>query len=102
MFNENIYRKELEIIKREIGEEIILIPIKHGVGDLQNIFTVNKVGAFIFDAIDGARSVGEICDMLSRECSIARDKIKSDVVEFIKDLENSKMISLVTKSDSTG
>ena len=47
-------RKADGFLSRSIGDETIIVPVRGGVGDLDAIFTLNPVGATIWNLIDGA------------------------------------------------
>jgi len=48
-----IYQKNEDLIARQIGDEVILVPIRKESGDLDNIYTLNEVAAFIWNLLDG-------------------------------------------------
>lgn len=42
---ERCYQRDKSIVSRTIEEEVILVPIRQNVGDLESIYTLNEVGA---------------------------------------------------------
>ena len=55
-----IYKRNASMISRKVGNEIVLVPIKQNVGDLQNIYTMNEVGVRIWEIIEEEHTLPEI------------------------------------------
>jgi len=53
---------------------------------MNSVYTLNETGAFIWEQIDGKRSVEEIIAMLTVEYDIDKQKAESDVFNFIDDM----------------
>jgi len=101
MENKDIYCKRPDIVLRKIGKEVVLIPIKNNIGDLQNIYTINQAGAFIYEAIDGVNTIGEIGDLLSQQYCITREQAQNDLLAFIKELEDSSVVFTPCRSETS-
>jgi len=37
------------VVSRQIEGELIIVPIRHGVGDLNSLYTLNQVGLVLWD-----------------------------------------------------
>ena len=55
-----IYTKDKQFVEKSIGEEKVLVPLSDNVADMNHVFTLNEVGTFVYDEIDGKKSIGEI------------------------------------------
>ena len=73
---------------RRIVDEVILVPIARNFGDLESIFTLNDVGARIWDLLDGDRSVEEIIEVIATEYAVDRETAAGDVAGFLDQLEH--------------
>jgi hypothetical protein len=81
-----------DIVAREIAGETILVPVRNRVGDLNSIFTLNEVGALIWELI-GARASGRhIIDAMSKEFDVPRAEAERDALEFIASLEAAGLV----------
>ncbi len=89
---EKCYSKDLNIVSRRIVDEIVLVPIRQNVGDLERIYTLNEVGAFIWDLIDGKRQIREIKEMSLKEFDVDDEDMEKDLIEFILQLENLRVV----------
>ena len=47
------YQQDPSIVSREIAGEVILVPIRNNVGDLESIYTLNETAARIWALLDG-------------------------------------------------
>lgn len=92
---EKRYRKDDSIISRRIGEEYILVPIRHDVAGLESVYTLNEVGAFIWNQIDGNKSVKDLTDGIAEEFEIKVSQAEEDLVEFLQEMEEIHAVVLV-------
>ena len=53
---------------------------------MNSVYTLNETGAFIWEQIDGKRSVEDIITLLTEEYDINKQKAESDVFNFIDDM----------------
>ena len=76
-----------EIVTKKISEEYVLVPVANNIADMDSVYTLNETGAFIWDHINGARSVEEIINELITEYEIDRETASADVFEFADNLK---------------
>jgi hypothetical protein len=81
------YRKDPNIVSRKIADNFILVPIRHNVGDLESIYTLNEVGARIWELIDGKRNTEQIHNIIIEEFKVSPEEAEQDLNEFIEKLE---------------
>jgi Coenzyme PQQ synthesis protein D (PqqD) len=86
------YVKTGEFVTRAIAGELIVVPITAGVGDLDSIYTLNEVGAAIWELIDGTTTVEGIVATVVREFEVGNDQAKADVVELVISLAEAGLI----------
>jgi len=81
-----IYAKNPDIVFRKIADEVILVPIKNNVRDLESIYTLNEVGARIWELVDGKRDVQQIRDVVANEFEVSAEEAGKDLKEFMEKL----------------
>lgn len=86
--------KDPNIVSRKIAGEVILVPIRQSVGDLESIYTLNEVAARIWELIDGKRKMYQIKDTISEEFDVAPQKIEKDLAKYIRELEDIGAINI--------
>jgi hypothetical protein len=87
-FLEARYEKDPSIVHRELAGETILVPIRRNMADLDSIYTLDEVGAFIWSLIDGQRTIGDIQNSILDEYDVSPEVADRDLAEFIQTLES--------------
>ena len=80
------YARDPDFVSRRIADEVIVLPIKKNLGDLDSIYTLNEVGARIWELLDGRRPLREICDVLVSEYQVTAQEATVDLETFIEHL----------------
>lgn len=78
-----VYRKSPTMVFRKIADEYLLVPIRGDAANLEKIYTLNDVGAFIWEQIDGVRSVQQIIEAVVHEYDVTPDEAERDVTEYL-------------------
>ena len=86
------YIHQKDIVCRNIAEETILVPIRGNLADMQYIFTLNSVGAFIWEQLDGKKELVEILEILLDCFDTTREQAEKDILEFIDQVEEKGLI----------
>lgn len=81
------------VVTRKTGNEYVLVPVANNIADMDSVYTLNETGAFIWDQIDGKRTVAEIVGLLVQEYDIDNESAGRDVFEFITGMKSYLIIS---------
>jgi len=92
---ETVLTKREEIVSREIAGETILVPIRGKLVDLQRIFSVNPVGAYIWRQLDGQKTLAEVRDGVLETFEVETQRAEADLREFIAELLVAELIRKV-------
>lgn len=82
----SILSQSTSVVTRKTGNEYVLVPITNNIADMNSVYTLNETGAFIWEHIDGKRSVKEIIDALTTEYNIDFTNAKNDVLSFVENM----------------
>jgi methyltransferase-like protein len=82
----SIISQSASVVTRKTGNEYVLVPITNNIADMNSVYTLNETGAFIWEKIDGKRSVEDIIDALADEYDIDQQTAESDVFSFIENM----------------
>lgn len=74
-------------VTRRIAGETLIVPVSAKVGDLEAIYTLNEVGSFVWQLIDGQRTAQAIAEAVGAEYEVALDRAARDVDELLGILE---------------
>lgn len=89
------FAKDSSIVSRKIAGEFILVPIRRKAADLESIFTLDEVGARIWELVDGEKRVAEIRDTLVEEFEVSHEEAEKDLVGFLQQLEEAGCVKAV-------
>lgn len=89
---EKSFVKADDLMARNIAGETLIVPIRNRVGDLSSIYTLNEVGARIWQMVDASTSVNQIVDAISSEYDVAHDEAALDVVELLDSMQAAGLI----------
>ena len=84
---DQIYSKDPAIVARQIAGEMILVPIRQNVGDLESIYLLNETALFAWQLLNGAHTLGEIRRQIIQEFEVDEQQAGQDLLELIADLE---------------
>ena len=76
------------IVTRKTGNEYVLVPVANNIADMTSVYTLNETGAFIWELIDGKKSVEEIIEAVIDKYDVDREKATKDVFSLIDDMKN--------------
>jgi len=79
----SVYMRGKDIISRDIAGETILVPIRGNLADMQYIFTLNPVGLFIWEQLEGKKNLAAILESLLEHFEASREQATTDMLEFI-------------------
>jgi len=86
------YAKEADLVSREIAGETIIVPIRGRVGDLDSIYTLNEVGASIWNLLDGRTTVSQIVEAICQDFDVTVEEARKDALEFLETLKQANLI----------
>ena len=86
------YSKKVDSVTREIAGEAIIVPVKSRAAELDAIYTLNELGALIWQSIDGKTTVSLIVEGICNLYDVARETATRDIVEFFETLEAEGLI----------
>lgn len=84
---EQIYRRDPSIVAREIAGEMLLVPIRQNVGDLESIYLLNETALFAWQLFDGALTLAEIRGRITEAFDVDAQTAGQDLLELAAQLE---------------
>jgi hypothetical protein len=90
-----VYQRSERMVARRIVDEFVLVPIVSRGADVDAIFSLNKLGAFIWERIDGVKSGAEVVDAILETFDVAREAAVADYERFVAQLVSIKAVEPV-------
>jgi len=96
MLTENVrFIRNREVVSRQIEGELIIVPIRHGVGDLNSLYTLNQVGTVLWDFMREEHTVPEMLNRVCAEFEVTPEQAQNDIRDFLDSLLEEKLVQLV-------
>lgn len=93
------FTKDSELVTRRIAGETIIVPVRSHVGDLESIYSLNETASFLWELIDGRRTVRQLADALVEQYDVSPDQAMADVAELAESLEPAGLVRLSTETE---
>ncbi len=94
------FARKGEFVTRTITGEVVIVPVRGRIGDLDAIYHFNDVGAFIWSLFDGKTSVHDIAQAVCEEFDGALEDSERDTLEFVSALQSAGIIEPSVYKDS--
>ena len=82
-----VYKPSPEIVARNTGDEYVLVPVTNNIADMKSVYTLNSTGAFIWERLDGKRTVKNIADEVENAFEVDAGEALDDVLSFFSDMK---------------
>ena len=94
-----VFAPSPDIVARLIEEELIIVPLTSGIGDLEDeLFTLNETGKVIWDYLDGKHSIADIIELLDQDFEAENGEIEKDVLGLVEELLKRKILVQIDSS----
>lgn len=90
-----VYERVSGFVEKKVGDEMILVPISNQVAQMSEVFTLNELGAFVWQHIDGVKSMQDIVNEVLKLYESTEQIVISDVSDFVTGALNKGLIVLV-------
>lgn len=86
MSQEPRFVRNPEFIFRKIVDELVLVPVHQNLADMDSIFTLNEVGAFLWEKLQEPLSLSAIRAIVSDAYDVDPGVVSTDIDAFMKDM----------------
>jgi hypothetical protein len=86
------YRRNDDFVFRRIEDETLLVPIRDNVGDMGSIYSLNEMGAFIWEQLDGQSKLAAVKAKITEAYNVSSQEAEADLSEFLRDLIEIKAV----------
>ncbi len=87
-----VFEKSGQIVTRKIADETLVVPIRGELANMQRIFSLNPVAEFVWEHLDGERSLEDIRREVISCFDVAKELAETDILEFIDELIKAELI----------
>ncbi|MBS1839268.1 MAG: PqqD family protein [Acidobacteria bacterium] len=90
------------VVCRKIEDETLVVPIRGGVGDLNSIYSLNPLGAHIWQLLDTELSLEEITQFVVDEYDVTFEQAQCDISSFLNELISMGLVLPASESFQPG
>jgi hypothetical protein len=84
-----------DVVSRQIQGELIIVPIRAGVGELNSLYTLNPVGSALWDFLEEAHNLPEMVQKVCDEFEVTADQACCDIAAFLDSLAEEQLVQSV-------
>jgi hypothetical protein len=81
-----IYQHDLDVVARNIAGEVILVPIRKQIKEMDYIYTLNPVATRMWQLFDGQRTLQAIQHQVCKEFEVDSNEAARDLLKLVEDL----------------
>ena len=81
------FTRSTNLAWREIGDEVIVVPVSRRRSDLDSVYVLNDVGARIWQLLDGERDSHGIAAVLAEEYEVEMSEAVADLDRYLAELQ---------------
>jgi hypothetical protein len=80
------YERNPDYIFRRIADEAVLVPLHQQVADMDCIYTMNPVGAFVWERLDRPATLAELQAAMLDEYAAEPEVLIADLENFVHEM----------------
>jgi len=88
----DVFRHADNIVTRKVMDETLLVPISGELASMDELYTLNDTGAFIWQALDGTRTLAEIGRQIEQRYDAPLSALETDMLEVVADLKDAGLV----------
>ncbi|MBW1641703.1 MAG: PqqD family protein [Deltaproteobacteria bacterium] len=92
---ETCFTRNESFISRKVIDEFILVPIRKRTEDINSLYALNDVAAYIWDLIDGKRCAKDIQKEIVEEFAVSPEEAEIDLEEFLEQLKQIEAVRVI-------
>jgi hypothetical protein len=85
-------RRRPRVVTRRVAGETVLVPLRSDPGEAPFLYTLNAVGAWVWERAEGRLTVAEMIDAVTAAFDAAPEAAERDVREFVDALEQERLL----------
>lgn len=81
-----VFQKDSSIVSRQIAGQMLLVPVRQNVGDLESIYLLNKTALVAWNLFDGIVTLAEIRRHITGQFDVDELQAGQDLLELVTNL----------------
>ncbi len=89
-----------EVVARQIEGELVIVPIRRGVGDLNSLYTLNQVGSVLWNFMNEGHTIEEMVSRVCDEFEVTASQAQSDIQNFLDAMLEEKLVQPLAEAST--
>lgn len=77
------YVKNGEFAARTFPDETLVVPVRQSAVDMESVYVLNNVAAFIWNRLDGKTSLDAISEAIATEYDVSNEDARADAERLV-------------------
>jgi hypothetical protein len=90
---DDVFVRSERMVGRRIAEEYVLVPILGRGADADGIYNLNRLGAFVWEHLDGRRDGRTIVERITQAFEVDLPRASRDYLAFVSQLLSIEAVS---------
>jgi len=91
---DDVWHRNDSLAHREVAGETILVPVRGHLAELQRLFVLSPVAAFIWEQLDGEQTVEAIHRRVLEAFAVDGAEAEADLLDLLAELEKAELIGI--------
>ncbi|HXK11053.1 MAG TPA: PqqD family protein [Vicinamibacteria bacterium] len=87
-----VYARREDVLLRAVAGEHLLVPVRRDVADMQAIFGLNRIGAYIWELLDGQRTLASVLAAVLDRFDVGAEEAAADLGSFVEQLNGAGIV----------
>lgn len=83
---QEVFVRNKSVVSRKIEDETLVVPIRGGVGDLDSIYSLNALGAELWELLEKEMTADDMTRWVVDQYEVTYERAQTDIGDFLKEL----------------
>lgn len=88
------FKRASHIVTRRVAGELILVPVSPRINENSCLYTLDEVGAFLWEQLDGTRTGHDLIESLKLSYTVDSVRAEADIRHFLEELQSIQALSV--------
>ncbi len=93
--NDGRFVRNRDVVARQIEGELIIVPVRRGVANMNSLYTLNPVGSVLWNFMAEDHSVPEMVQRVCDEFEVSAAQASKDIQAFLDSMVEEKLVESV-------
>ncbi len=91
---EQLYKRSKGFVEKKIGDDLVLVPLANSVVQMDRVFSLNELGAFVYSLMNDCISEADLLRHIISEFDVSDKEAAADLNTFLSEAVSNKIIEI--------